>query len=86
MGLCAAAIAAGVGGAAPADEKADVDRELQESRERLNAARGRERVLTDELGSLSSRIRVLEQKLEPRRAEAERPEGELAERRERLAA
>ncbi|MEQ9336537.1 MAG: peptidoglycan DD-metalloendopeptidase family protein [Miltoncostaeaceae bacterium] len=86
MGLCAAAIAAGVGGAAPADEKADVDRELQESRERLNAARGRERVLTDELGSLSSRIRVLEQKLEPLRAEAERLEGELAELRERLAA
>lgn len=84
LGLCAGAIAAGVGGAAPADEKADVDRELQESRERLNAARGREQVLTDELGSLSARIRVLEQKLEPLRAEADRLNAELAELRGRL--
>lgn len=86
MGLCAAAIAAGVGGAAPADEKATVDRELQESRERLNAVRGREAVLTDELGTLTSRIRVLEQQLAPLRAEAERLGAELAGLRERLSA
>lgn len=86
LGLGIAVAVTGVGGAAPTDEKAQVDRKLERAQDRLDAVRGRERVLTDELGSLTARIRVLEQKLEPLRAEADRLEAERDALREQLAA
>lgn len=82
----AAVAVAGAGSAAPADDKATVDQKLERAQERLNAARGRERVLTDEVGALTARVRVLEHKLVPLRAEAEAREAEVAELRNRLEA
>lgn len=86
LGLSAAVMAAGVtgAGAAPADDKAKVDEKLERARDRLAGARGREAVLTDEVGALTARVRVLEQKLAPLRAEAERLEAEAAALRSRL--
>ena len=86
LGLMAAVVVSGAGSAAPADDKAAVDRKLERAQDRLDAARGRERVLTDEVGALTARVRVLEQKLAPLRAEAEAREAEVAELRNRLEA
>ena len=82
-----AAIARGIGAgavAAPADEKAEVDRKLERLQQRLGEARGREQVLTSEVQSYSTRIRALERRLAPLRARAERLEAEHAALRERL--
>ena len=83
-----AAIALGIGAgavAAPADEKAEVDRKLERLQQRLGEARGREQVLTSEVQAYSTRIRALERRLAPLRARAERLEAEHAALRERLA-
>src|SRR5688500_10599394 len=58
----------GVGWAAPADEKSQVDQELQRAQQRLGEALGKERVLTDEVRAYSQRIRRLEGQLAPLRA------------------
>lgn len=86
LGLMAAVVVSGTGNAAPADDKATVDRKLERAQDRLDAARGRERVLTDEVGALTARVRVLEQKLGPLRAEAQAREAEVAALRNRLEA
>lgn len=85
LGAGVALIGSGAAGASPSDEKAQVDRRLERAQDRLDAVRGRERVLTDEVGALSARVRVLEQKLAPLRAEARRREAERDELRGRLA-
>ena len=80
--------ALGFGGAvwgAPSENKADVDRRLQQAQERLGAARGKEQVLTTEVGAYSERIRALEIQLAPLRARAARLQGELDALRARLA-
>jgi murein DD-endopeptidase MepM/ murein hydrolase activator NlpD len=85
--LIGAAIAAGAGGiasSAPADDKADVDRRLQEARDRLAAQRARESVLTDEVQRYTDRIAGLEARLAPLRERSARLDAELAALRERL--
>lgn len=85
--LIGVAIAAGAGGmasSAPADDRADVDRRLQEARERLQAQRDRESVLTDEVQGYTDRIAQLEARLAPLRERSARLDAELAALRERL--
>jgi murein DD-endopeptidase MepM/ murein hydrolase activator NlpD len=82
----AALAVAGVAWSAPEDEKADVDQRLERARERLERARGRERVLTKEVQGYTDRIRALEARLAPLRERSVRLEAELAALRERLRA
>jgi murein DD-endopeptidase MepM/ murein hydrolase activator NlpD len=82
-----AAIALGIGAgavAAPADEKAEVDRRLERAQQRLGRERAREDVLVSEVQAYTSRIRALERRLAPLRARAERLEAEHAALQERL--
>ena len=74
--------------AAPGDEerKSQVDRELRESQERLNQARGKEQVLSDEVATYGSRIRAVEERLAPLEARLGGLEAEVAQLRERLEA
>ena len=89
-GALVAALAVGalsLGGAvwaAPSDDKARVDQRLQEAQQRLGQARGQERVLTDEVGAYSQRIRRLEEQLAPLRARTQELQSELATLRDRL--
>ena len=89
-GALVAALAVGalsLGGAvwaAPSDDKARVDQRLQEAQQRLGDARGQERVLTDEVGAYSQRIRRLEEQLAPLRARTQELQSELAALRDRL--
>ena len=89
-GALAAALTAGalgLGGvvlAAPSDDKARVDQELQRAQEQLGEARGQERVLTDEVSAYSQRIRDLENQLGPLRARTQALQAELATLRDRL--
>jgi murein DD-endopeptidase MepM/ murein hydrolase activator NlpD len=85
-GAGAALAVAGVAWSAPADEKAEVDRRLERARERLERARGRERVLTREVQGYTSRIRALEARLVPLRERSARLGAELAALRDRLRA
>jgi murein DD-endopeptidase MepM/ murein hydrolase activator NlpD len=80
----AALAVAGVAWSAPEDEKADVDQRLERARERLERARGRERVLTKEVQGYTDRIRALEARLAPLRERSARLDAELAELRDRL--
>lgn len=80
----AALAVAGVAWSAPEDEKADVDQRLERARERLERARGRERVLTKEVQGYTDRIRALEARLAPLRERSARLAAELAELRDRL--
>jgi murein DD-endopeptidase MepM/ murein hydrolase activator NlpD len=70
--------------AAPADEKSRVDQRLQQAQQQLGAARGKERVLTDEVSAYSERIRRLETRLAPLRARTQELQAELAGLQERL--
>ena len=89
-GALAAALAAGtlgLGGvvaAAPSDDKARVDQELQQAQQRLGEALGKERVLTDEVSAYSQRIRQLEEQLAPLRARTRELQAELDALRARL--
>jgi murein DD-endopeptidase MepM/ murein hydrolase activator NlpD len=88
-GLTVALVAGGLGlggvvWAAPADEKSRVDQRLQEAQQRLGAARGKERVLTDEVSAYGERIRLLETRLAPLRARTRELQAELAGLQERL--
>jgi murein DD-endopeptidase MepM/ murein hydrolase activator NlpD len=85
-GAGAALAVAGVAWSAPADEKAEVDRRLERARERLERARGRERVLTREVQGYTDRIRALEARLAPLRERSARLGAELAALRDRLRA
>jgi murein DD-endopeptidase MepM/ murein hydrolase activator NlpD len=80
----AALAVAGVAWSAPEDEKADVDQRLERARERLERARGRERVLTKEVQGYTDRIRALEARLAPLRERSARLDAELAGLRDRL--
>lgn len=87
LAVAAAGAALAVGGvawSAPADEKADVDQRLERARDRLERARSRESVLTDEVQGYSDRIAVLEARLEPLRERSARLDAELAALRDRL--
>ncbi len=89
-GALAAALAVGalgLGGvvlAAPSDDKARVDQELQQAQQRLGEALGKERVLTDEVSAYSQRIRRLEEQLAPLRARTRELQAELDSLRVRL--
>lgn len=85
VGAALVAGAVGIASSAPAGDKADVDRRLENARERLQAQRSRESVLTSEVQGYTDRIRALEQQLAPLRARSERLEAELASLRDRLA-
>ncbi|MGD9570631.1 MAG: murein hydrolase activator EnvC [Thermoleophilia bacterium] len=84
IGAALLAGAAGVAVTAPADDKADVDRRLAEARERLQAQRDRESVLTQDVQEYTARIRELEAELAPLRARSQALEAELAALQARL--
>lgn len=84
IGVAIVAGAGGIASSAPADDKAEVDRRLQEARERLQAQRDRESVLTDEVQGYTDRIAQLEARLAPLRERSARLDAELAALRERL--
>lgn len=77
---------AGVAGSAPStsEEKADVDAKLARAQARLESARAKEQVLTNQVAAFTADISELEARLAPLRREAERLEAEEARLRERL--
>lgn len=67
------------------DEKREVDRRLERTQERLQAARGRESVLTSQVAEYSSRIREVEGRLQPLQTRLDTLESEVARLEARLA-
>ena len=74
----------GVTVAPPAGSQSAVDQRLERTEERLQAARDRQRVLTEDVERYGQRIGALEDRLAPMRARAQALEGELASLRIRL--
>jgi hypothetical protein len=74
---CTIAVALVTAAAVTATGQAPVDERLERSRERLERARGQERVLTVEVERYGVEIRALEARLAPLRARASRLQAEV---------
>lgn len=68
----------------PSTRKDRVDRELNRTQERLDAARRRESVLTDQVSAYTGRIRQVETQLAPLEIRFTRVQAEVADLRDRL--
>jgi len=70
---------------APSEKKRQVDARLERTQQRLQAARGREAVLTSQVAAYSSRIRAVEARLNPLQDRLAKLEAEVARLEGRLA-